>query len=365
MSIESLELRDFRNIQEINLRPAPGFNVIWWDNAQGKTNLLEAVYLLGHLKSFRSGRNEELITQGRTAARLKASLTCQKVQRAVEMTIAPTGKKALVNGKNVRTAGHFFGFLRPVLFSPEEVGLVKGVPAGRRALLDRAIFQVDPAYLEKAQEYERCLRQRNRLLREGARPAELEPWDEALVRLGARIRRERQTYLQRIVPLLQETYSRIAGQGEKATLEYPAAAADEESQRENLRRQLAKHGERERLLGQTLVGPHRDDPLFLVQGRPLRLYGSQGQQRTFMLAFKTAQIMDLEKRTGEPPVLLLDDMTSELDRQRQGFFFRFLLARKGQVFITTTDVQTLISEGLGQARFYRVKAGTLLEDCRE
>lgn len=128
---------------------------------------------------------------------------------------------------------------------------------------------------------------------------------------------------------------------------------------------MARNAEREKMSGQTLSGPHRDDPLFLVQGRPLRLYGSQGQQRSFMLAFKTAQIMDLEKRTGEPPVLLLDDMTSELDRRRQGFFFRFLHSRRGQVFITTTDVQTLISEGMGEARFVRVSTGAFLEDCRE
>jgi DNA replication and repair protein RecF len=113
-----------------------------------------------------------------------------------------------------------------------------------------------------------------------------------------------------------------------------------------------------------LAGPHRDDPLFLVEGRPLRMFGSQGQQRSYMLAFKTAQIMDLEKQIGESPVLLLDDMTGELDRQRQGFFFRFLLERRGQVFITTTDIQPLQKEGLQHARFFRVSQGTIQEDSR-
>lgn len=169
MAIESLELRAFRNIRQATLHPSPGFNIIWGENAQGKTNLLESIYLLGHLKSFRAGRNEELIAEGEEGARLRATLCGRTGRRQLAMAIAATGKTARVDGKKVRSAVHFFGYLRPVLFSPEEVNLVKGPPAGRRSLLDRAIFQADPAYLEKAQGYERCLRQRNRLLKQGGR----------------------------------------------------------------------------------------------------------------------------------------------------------------------------------------------------
>jgi len=186
-----------------------------------------------------------------------------------------------------------------------------------------------------------------------------------LIRTGARIRRDRFLYLERMLPLLREAYRNITGGREEADLHYFAGAPSVEELEETLRRELERSEEREKKLGQTLAGPHRDDPRFLVDGRLLRLYGSQGQQRSFILAFKAAQIIDLENRTGEPPILLLDDMTSELDRQRQGFFFRFLQARQGQVFITTTDIRSLIDEGFKQARFYRVSGGVVEEDCRE
>jgi DNA replication and repair protein RecF len=242
------------------------------------------------------------------------------------------------------------------------MGLIKGSPAGRRDLLDRAVFQADPTFLGRAQDYRRLLKQRNCLLKENRSAAEMLSWTDNLIRSGVRIRQDRFLYLRRLVPLLKECYRNITGGQEEADLLYPEGDDCVVKLEQALRRQLARVLERERRLGQTLAGPHRDDPQFIVNERPLRLYGSQGQQRSFILAFKSAQIMDLEAITGEPPVLLLDDMTSELDRQRQNFFFRFLQARKGQVFITTTEIRPLIEEGFRQARFYRVEKGSLVEE---
>lgn len=365
MYIQRLVLSDYRNIEKVVINPDPEFNVLWGNNAQGKTNFLEGIYLLGSLRSFRTNKNEELIRHNTSKSRVAGDLICQGVHRRVELDISVAGKSAKVDGKEIKKAGLFMGYLRPILFSPEEVGLIKGYPAGRRALLDRAVYQADPSYLERAQQYDRSLRQRNQLLREGRKEAEIVPWTEQLINAGARIRFDRQTYLERLQPLLRETYRNITDGHEEADLHYRASGDGEEELREVLRRELIRQRQRERDLGQTLAGPHRDDLVFLVEGRPLRLYGSQGQQRSYMLAFKTAQIMDLERQIGEPPVLLLDDMTGELDRQRQGFFFRFLLERRGQVFITTTDIQPLQKEGLRHARFFRVSQGTIQEDSRE
>lgn len=365
MNLHRLTLRDFRNIGKVEIVPDPGFNIFWGSNAQGKTNLLEGVYLLGNLKSFRGAHNRELIRQGAPLSRLKGEVECQGVRRHIELQIEGHGKSGKVDGKEARTTGSFLGHLRPILFSPEEVNLIKGSPAGRRDLLDRAVFQAEPAFLGRAQEYRRLLRQRNCLLKENRSPGAIHPWSEGLIRTGARIRQDRCLYLERLLPLLREAYRNISGGKEEADIHYSAGAPSVEELEESLRRELERSEDRERNLGQTLAGPHRDDPRFLVNGRLLRLYGSQGQQRSFILAFKAAQIMDLETRTGEPPVLLLDDMTSELDRQRQGFFFRFLQARQGQVFITTTDIRPLIDEGFRQARFYRVSGGAVEEDCRE
>jgi DNA replication and repair protein RecF len=355
--IKRLFLNNYRNIKKITIEPSPEFNVLWGDNAQGKTNFLESIYLLGNLRSFRSSRNDELINHNSPGCHISGEVISQDVRRQLDLTIYGSGKTAKIDGKDIKNAACFMGFLRPILFSPEEVSLIKGNPAGRRALIDRAIFQSDPSFLAKAQLYERCLRQRNRLLKDAKKDLELTPWTEQLIAAGAQIRFERHRYLERLTPLLRETYSTIAGGREEADLQYTTAAGDMEHLQRSLRLDLARNRERELILGQTLAGPHRDDPLFLVDGRPLRMFGSQGQQRSFMLAFKTAQIMDLENNRGEAPVLLLDDMTGELDRQRQGFFFNFLLERRGQVFITTTDIQTLQQEGIKNAHFFHVSQG--------
>jgi DNA replication and repair protein RecF len=362
MYIQRLFINDYRNIENVVIDPDPEFNVLWGNNAQGKTNFLEGIYLLGNLRSFRSARNEELIRHHKSGSRLIGNLICQGIQRRIELTINTAGKSAKVDGKEIKKTSLFMGYLRPVLFSPEEVGLIKGYPSGRRSLLDRAVYQADPSFLERAQQYERILRQRNQLLREGKDETEIAPWTEHLINAGARIRFDRQCFLGRLLPLLRETYRNITDGHEEADLFYSTSADDEEELRRFLRRELAKQRQRERDIGQTLAGPHRDDPLFMVEGRPLRVFGSQGQHRSYMLAFKTAQIMDLEKQIGESPVLLLDDMTGELDRQRQEFFFRFLLERRGKVFFTNTDIMALQKEGFQHARFFRVSQGTIQED---
>jgi len=365
MNIQRLFLKDYRNIEKVVFEPDQKFNVLWGNNAHGKTNFIESIYLLGNLRSFRNSRNDDLIRHNADEARIVGDLTTRGVRHRIELSITKAVKNGKVDGKEIRKVGLFMGYLRPVLFSPEEVSLIKGYPSGRRSLLDRALFQSDPSFLERAQDYDRTLRQRNQLLREKKTEREIAPWTEQLIFAGARIRLDRQNYLSRILPLLKETYRNISGGAESADLQYPGYATNEEEVRSAFEQELNRVHHRERDSGLTLAGPHRDDLSFFVDGRPLRVFGSQGQQRSFMLAFKTAQIMDLECEIGESPILLLDDMTGELDRHRQGYFFRFLLERRGQVFITTTDIRPLQKEGLKHARFYRVADGVIREDDKE
>lgn len=362
MQLERLVLANFRNIAQADISPDPVFNIFWGENAQGKTNILESIYLLGTLKSFRSARNEDLVRKDQAQARVTARVEANAVHRSMEVLIAPEGKQPRVDGKLVRQASGFFGHLRPVVFAPEEVALLKGPPAGRRVLLDRALFQVEPGYLERAQEYDRILRQRNRLLKEQRPRLELQPWDEGLIRAGAILRRERALYVQRLLPHLQRAYGQICGDRETVELVYPGGETDLAVLEEKLAANLASQAAAERRTGTTLAGPHRDDPGFLLDGLPVRQFASQGQQRSIMLAFKTAQTIDLEQSLGESPLLLLDDLTGELDRRRQEFFFRFLLDRRGQVFMTTTDVQPLLDEGFRQARRFHIVAGRLDPD---
>ncbi len=360
MLIHALRYVAFRNITRESFAPAPGFNVFWGQNAQGKTNLLEGIYLLGVLKSFRAQRNDELIGLDHATARLEAAVTTAGVERHLDLRLSPQGKQIRLDGKGVRRAGEVLGTLRPILFSPEEVSLVKGSPGGRRDLIDRALLQVDPGYLERFQKFLQILRQRNRLLKDGAAERQLAPWSENYIVAAAAVRADRFRYTEELRPALQQAYRFIAQGGEEADLVYPAPPdLDFTSE---LRGAIDRCRVGERRLGQTQVGPHRDDPRFLVNGRPLRLFGSQGQQRCFILAFKAAQIEHLEQQTGEPPVLLLDDITSELDSQRKSYLFDFLRERRGQVFITTTDPDSLRHEGLNEARFYHVKRGKLHDD---
>jgi DNA replication and repair protein RecF len=359
MYLRRLVLHNFRNVHQTEVFPDPGFNILWGENAQGKTNILEAIYLLGHLKSFRTARNGELIRRGSPFGRIYGEVEEQKISHTIGLVVQEEGKTIRVDGKPLTRSSDFPGYLRSVLFAPEEVGLARGYPAGRRALLDRAVFQADPAFLDRAREYHRYLKQRNRLLKEGCRPEQLHPWGEGMVASGAQVRRMRILYLQRLVPLLKETYRAITDGREEADLIYPAQATTERELQEQLRCELKRQAAQEIRTGTTLAGPHRDDIQFTVNGLSLRSYGSQGQQRSFLLAFKTAQIMDLESHAGCLPVLLLDDMTGELDRRRQEFFFQFLRGRRSQVFVTTTDPQSITNEGFHDVRSFRVNQGTL------
>jgi DNA replication and repair protein RecF len=362
MQLLSLEVKNYRNISSAEFRPSQGINILWGDNAQGKSNFLEIIYLIGTLKSFRGGKNENFIGISEKQAFITASIGSRDVTHSLNLSLFSTTKKILINGKGVRNYKEFFSYLRPVIFSPEEVLVIKGLPSLRRALLDRAIFQSDPVYLEKVRAYDHCLKQRNRALNEKKSSQELAPWTENLSYKGAVLRHARFIYLQRVLPAFRETYRNISNSREVADIHYPAGGEQLEHLQSVLRSELASVQGREMAQGQTLAGPHLDDIEFNLNGRNIKNYGSQGQQRSCMLAFKTAQVDDLEKCTGETPILLLDDLNSELDRARQDFYFNFLKKRAGQAFITTTDPQPFVTQPLENATFFKVVNGRIMAE---
>ena len=204
MILKNLKLHCYRNLAGIDLAWNEHFNVIYGENAQGKTNLLEAIYLLGHLKSFRGARGQDLINHANDTAWIGAVVNKSGVIHQLDIGLQKQGRNPRVDGKTVKKLSQFLGYLRTVLFTPEELVNIKGFPAGRRALLDRAILQIEPAYLDRVQEYDKVLRQRNQLLKQQADDLELHPWTEALIRTGSRIRYDRIQYLQRFEPLLQD-----------------------------------------------------------------------------------------------------------------------------------------------------------------
>ncbi len=357
MLLNHLKVRAYRNLVDADLGWHEQFNVLHGCNAQGKTNLLEAIYLFGHLKSFRGARSIELLRHGAEAARLKADVNRGPARHQLEIRLHGNGRTPRVDGKTVQKLSDFIGHLRLVLFSPEELAVVKGYPAGRRALLDRAILQTEPGYLDKCQGYERILRQRNQLLKDQASERELAPWTEFLIKAGAEIREVRQSYISRFQPHLVSIYREISGDRERANILYSVADASRERLTESLAQELRSLASRERKTGQTLAGPQRDDIDFMLDDMSLRQYGSQGQQRSFLLAFKAAQMIDLEEEMKEPPILLLDDLASELDSVRQAGFFEFLRRRSGQVFLTTASLPAVADIVKNTANFYKVDHG--------
>ena len=357
MILDTLKLRSYRNLAAVDIAWNEHFNVIYGHNGQGKTNLLEAIYLLSHLKSFRGARGQNLINHEVETAWIGALVNKGGVIHKLEIGLQKNGRNPRVDGKTVQKLSQFIGYLRTVIFTPEELGNVKGFPAGRRALLDRAILQSEPTYLDRVQEYARILLQRNQLLKKQVDEEELAPWTEGLIRSGSRIRYERQLYLERFKPFLSRVYREISGDKESAGLNYSVEKKSQEELKDHLAAALEKLASRERKFGVSLAGPHRDDLDFLVDERSLRSFGSQGQQRSFLLAFKAAQVMDLEEQLKEPPVLLLDDLASELDVHRQEGFFNFLLNRRGQVFLTSTQKPLLVEKVQQMASFFKVDQG--------
>ena len=360
MLFTRLRYTSYRNLKQVELQPAERFNVFWGRNAQGKTNLLEGIYLLGHLKSFRTALSQNLIGHDSSQAEIRGELVSGSVQHQLDLSLTRQGKEIHLDGKRPSRIGDIARVMRQVLFAPEEVGCVKGAPGLRRNMLDRAIFQVEPGYLERMQSYYRVLKQRNTLLREGRGDPEIDIWSVGLSEEGARIYFERQRFMEQLQPLFEEVYRQLTDDRELPEVRLrQGISADLEGQQQVLDEECKRNRKQERLRGTTLAGPHRDDPVFLVNGEDLRNRGSQGQQRTFVLAFKVALLKLLRERNGKNAVLMLDDIASELDRKRREALFSMLRHEAGQVFVTTTDPELLRSEASKDGCFFEVRDGQI------
>jgi DNA replication and repair protein RecF len=346
MKLRKLSLSLFRNLENIELFPGPRFNIIHGKNAQGKTNILESIYLLGTMKSFRMAKNCEMMTWGSSCGTVKGVVERDGVTREIVLAVEKTGKKVRLDQKPVAKLVDFFGSLNVVIFSPEDIAMVKGMPDARRKYL----------------EYFHILKNRNMLLRNGD-DGGLDVWSEKLVEAGVRLITSRIAYLSEMDGFLRAFYGAIAGRDEKAGISYRPHLLDTEGLYKNSSEEftaaLARSAVEERRAGATVVGPHRDDVDFLLNGKVLKHHASQGEQRSFILALKMAEIEYIQRRHGDPPVLLLDDMTSELDQERNRNLMEFLSQKEMQVFITTTVVDNILLNGRENSRTFLVDAGKL------
>lgn len=368
MKLLAFELSDFRNLAHAVVEPHPRVNVYSGDNGQGKTNLLEAIFLVGTLASFRATRLEELVRFGATAARVRARVERGGLERLYEVEVAttPARKLARVDGKAVRATADYFGGFNVVLFAPEDLALPRGAPGARRRFLDRAVWNAEPALLGEAQLYARVLKSRNAVLRDdngmaGGHVEELlDVYDPQLAAAGAALVARRRRYLAALAPRVTAAFERITASGLSLGLGYASSLRGDDHQLEpELLAQLASGRARDRARGYTSFGPHTDDLELLLDGKPARLYGSQGQLRALVLALKIAEIEHLEAVLSDPPILLLDDVSSELDPTKSALLFAFLAGLECQVFITTTDPRHVLLGG--GRRDFRVTGGQLRE----
>jgi len=342
--VKRIEARSFRNLEPLNLTLHPKLNVLSGDNAQGKTNFLEAVFLVSGLGTFRGGRNEDMVRFEEEEALVRAEVQGPELTRVMEVRLAPRSRRLRLDGKAVRNAADFLGGLSVTTFCPEDLLLPRGSPGPRRRLLDRAVASVWPAYLNLLRDYQKVLRSRNHLLSDPAGPRGdmLSVYDEQLARLGAPLVAARTRYIKRLAPLVSQAYEEITRSGVMATVAYhtdPALAAAGEGVEpltEAMLRRLASGRAVDIARKRTCVGPHKDDLDLLLDGRTTRTFGSQGQVRSLVLSLRLAQIRDTRQMLGYDPILLLDDVSSELDPERTKYLFDFISEVDCQTLLTTT-----------------------------
>ncbi|NOQ52432.1 MAG: DNA replication and repair protein RecF [Desulfuromonadaceae bacterium] len=357
MYIENISIKNFRNISDININPCKKINLIIGNNAQGKTNFIEAIYFTSLLKSFRTQKISELIREDEDSSYLKFEVINNKVNLNIEVYFNSHCKKLKINKKKAEK--YYFKYLNTVIFFPEEVNYINNYPMFRRNLLDRSIFYNDFDYINIYKKYYRCLKQRNTYLKNNHK--ENDCWKNQLIKYGSEIIRKRLNYIDKINNYFMSDLF-IKTNKEEYLLSYSKKYPNLNSIEDHLREEFSRKNNRERILGYTLVGPHKDDLQFYINNKPADTFASQGQKRSLIISFKTAQILDYKNIQGHYPVLILDDMTSELDRNRKNILLENLLNNSGQVFITSTDSKEInCSE---QTKVFRINNGEISSpDC--
>lgn len=359
MIIKSIELKNFRNYEVLTLSFDEGTNILYGDNAQGKTNILEAAYLSGTTKSHRGGRDKEMIRFGSDEAHVRTIIEKNGREYQIDIHLKKNRTKGIAIDKiPIRKASELFGILNIVLFSPEDLNIIKNGPSERRRFMDSELCQIDRIYLSDLGTYNRILNQRNKLLKDMVYRPDLKDtlsvWDSQLVETGKRIIARRREFVEELRGIIHDIHFRISGGREEILLTYEPDIDDIFFADE-----LNRARERDRKLFQTSVGPHRDDLSFSIGGVDIRRFGSQGQQRTSALSLKLSEILFVKKRIHDTPVLLLDDVLSELDSGRQNYLLNSICDT--QTIITCTGLDEFVRNRFQINRVFEVCSGQVTE----
>jgi len=356
MIVKSLELKDYRNYNNLNIPFSSGTNILYGGNAQGKTNILEAIYLCGTTKSHRGSKDKEIIKFDQEEAHVRVFLEKNQITHRIDLHLKKNKAKGVaIDGIPIKRQGELFGMLNLVFFSPEDLYIIKDGPGQRRRFLDLELCQLDKIYLNDLSNYNKVLEQRNNLLKQiGFNRNLLDTlyvWDHKLIEFGRKIIESRQEFVIRLNELVYDIHKKLTGDREELLIHYePNVKA------KDFEEKLKKSLDRDLNVRMTNVGPHRDDLSFMINSIDIRKYGSQGQQRTAALSCKLAEIDLVKAVIKENPILLLDDVLSELDRQRQ----THLLNSIGdiQTIITCTGLEEFVSHRFDYDRIFHVADGT-------
>lgn len=360
MIIKFLELSEFRNYGTLRMDFSPGVNILYGDNAQGKTNILEAICVCATTKSQKGSKDREMIQLGQEEAHIRMCLSRDGIDRRVDMHIRKSkSKAAAIDGVSIKKSAELYGLLHVISFSPEDLGIIKNGPADRRRMIDMELCQLDKIYLYHLTKYNKILEQRNNLLKQISldhRLADtLSVWDEQLTDYGIQVIQARKKFVEELNLLVEPIHRKLSGGKETLEIHY-----EPNVEPEKFIDTLKANRERELFLKSTCYGPHRDDISFYLQEEDIRKYGSQGQQRTSALSLKLAEIELVKKTISDDPVLLLDDVLSELDRNRQNQLLDSI--KEIQTVITCTGLEEFVRERIHSDRIYHVVGGSIVQE---
>jgi len=361
MKLKDIYLLNYRNYEEFSAEFSSNKTVIVGKNAQGKTNLLEAVSFLSNLKSFRAKADKEIICFGKDFFRIKGNIYKNDTDISLDVWANPPKRKIIkINDIKKSKFSEFTEVLKTVKFTVDDLLLLRGTPKDRRDWLDEAISQIYPAYSERLTKYNRIKDQKNNFLKQlkGNKSELLDIWNEQMINSGSNIIYLRKKYLKEILEDVKRNHYNIAGKEEELSLNYNSTVSKEEIEEieiiaQNFKENLEEKKEEEIIRGKSLVGPHRDDINFFINNNDAVSFASQGQQRTIVLALKLAEINIIESKTFQKPILLLDDVLAELDKYRQRFLFE-RIEEDLQSIITTTDLNNFEEDFLSDVKVIEI-----------
>ena len=356
MVIKSLKLKNYRNYDLLDLNFDPNTNILYGDNAQGKTNILEALYLSGTTKSHRGTKDRDIIQFGYDESHIETIVEKRGICFQIDMHLKKNSPKGIAIDKiPIRKAGELFGIVHFVFFSPEDLNIIKEGPAGRRRFIDLELSQLDKIYLSNLSNYNRIINQRNSLLKDlyGQKNLmdTLDIWDMQMAAYGTKVLDARKKFIKEVNKIISDIHFKLTGGKERISISYEASNG-----KMSLEEALKRYRERDMRMKSTTVGPHRDDICFTTDsGLDVRKFGSQGQQRTAALSLKMSEIELVKQVIKDTPVLLLDDVLSELDKHRQNYLLDSI--NNIQTIITCTGLDEFVNHRFSINKIFHIKNG--------